>query len=526
MTQHDYCKLLIVDDEVLIRQGIKHFIHWEQEGFQIVGEAANGKEALEQIAKLRPHIVLTDIVMPVMDGEELGRQIRQHYPEIEVIVLSSFGEFDYVRSSFQSGARDYILKPKLDMNHLLEVLKQTADHIPSLRRKEGNGARSLSLDNLFERLLTGFEAEIEGEELKKAFPFRCYCLIGASLANLEGWDKVDAPRLKQRITEQLKEKMKTHDIVVQLLPSESDRFIVLLNLEPSGLASLPHWSRELTVLLAEIADDIAVVAGEPFTGLLKECRSRRDELIQLMQYTFFLPGKRVILYNELPEPTEAPGPFHLNEFTEAFKRGRFDTAFNGLQQHIQALAADYRMDVFDYKSFLNNLIFNIVVLLSNMDFETKELDSKKYNYFRSIEESRYAIDAIATMDEFIGEARSAVAAKSAHAGNANMQRLLDYIDEHYADPLTLTEVAKHFHFNPSYLSSYFSSHNKEGFIEYLQRVRTDKASKLLREGEATISEIGGRVGYSDHSYFCKVFKKHTGLSPSRYRQQYLGNEKK
>ncbi|MGO4372676.1 helix-turn-helix transcriptional regulator, partial [Paenibacillus sp. MCAF20] len=106
-------------------------------------------------------------------------------------------------------------------------------------------------------------------------------------------------------------------------------------------------------------------------------------------------------------------------------------------------------------------------------------------------------------------------------GNVNMKRLLDYIDEHYAEPLNLTEMAKHFHFNPSYLSSYFSTHNEEGFIEYLHKVRTDKAASLLRKGEAMISEISGLVGYSDHSYFCKVFKRHTGHSPSSYRRQYM-----
>ncbi|MFK4997272.1 response regulator [Bacillus sp. N9] len=117
-------KVLIVDDEQLIRQGIKHYVNWEQEGFQIVGEAANGKEALEIIKQTDPHIVITDIVMPVIDGEELTRIIKKDYPHIQVIILSSYSDFDYVRSTFQSGVSDYILKPKLNGPELLTALKR------------------------------------------------------------------------------------------------------------------------------------------------------------------------------------------------------------------------------------------------------------------------------------------------------------------------------------------------------------------------------------------------------------------
>lgn len=103
--------------------------------------------------------------------------------------------------------------------------------------------------------------------------------------------------------------------------------------------------------------------------------------------------------------------------------------------------------------------------------------------------------------------------------DVNMKKLMQYISKHYAEPLTLTEVAKHFHFNPSYLSSYFSTHNKESFIEYLNRIRIEEATKLLIQGTESISEISGLVGYSDHSYFCKVFKKIKGSSPSQYKRK-------
>ena len=132
MPIHKWCKVLIVDDELLIRQGIKHSLNWEKEGFQIIGEAANGEEALDLIETLQPHIVITDMVMPVMDGVELTKAIKEHYPQIEIIILSSFGDFDYVRSTFQLGISDYILKPQLEGADLLNALKQAAHKIPGV----------------------------------------------------------------------------------------------------------------------------------------------------------------------------------------------------------------------------------------------------------------------------------------------------------------------------------------------------------------------------------------------------------
>src|SRR5690606_17643094 len=122
MKMSNFYTVLVVDDEVLIRQGIIHYVDWESNGYQIIGEAANGKEAIEKIEQQAPHIILTDIVMPSMDGIELIQFVKKHYPMIEIIVLSSYEEFDYVRKTFQLGVADYILKPKLNEQEILKTL--------------------------------------------------------------------------------------------------------------------------------------------------------------------------------------------------------------------------------------------------------------------------------------------------------------------------------------------------------------------------------------------------------------------
>jgi two-component system response regulator YesN len=533
MATTEHCKVLIVDDEILIRQGIKHFMDWEREGFHIVGEASNGLEALDRIAELQPHIVITDIVMPVMDGEELTRQIKQQYPEIEVIILSSFGEFDYVRSTFQSGVADYILKPKLDLNHLLTVLKLTAERIPALGAKaastsmsmETDGGFAPSLNRKLERLMSGYGADFEQDELHAAFPQPLFCLAGFDTRGLERSAAFSAERLIELLKAGFGEELAPF-LKLRELPLEGPIRAILINAGPLTLDKLPAAAEEAAANLAESGDAIPIAVTAPFAAIEELHAVYNGSLLKLLDYSFYFPELKLLSDRHLPPVAPRAESFNLNRFTEEFKRGHFPQAFDYLRSHASAMAADYTSDVFGFKSFLGNLVFNITVLLGNMEYDVKELEKGKYRHFKSIEDARYASEALACLEAFIKEAEACIADKAALPGNANMKKLLDYIHDHYAEPLNLTDMAKHFHFNPSYLSSYFSAHNSEGFVDYLHKVRIEKAEELLRKGDAMISEISGMVGYSDHSYFCKVFKKSTGLSPSRYRRQFMGEEKR
>jgi len=155
-------KILIVDDESILRNGLKHMCNWEKEGFEIVGESSNGNEALEIIEKERPNIVITDIVMPEMNGIELTKKIKDNYPEIKVLILSSFSEFNYIRETFKHGVYDYLLKTNVNTETVLPILKSMAKEIGDIKvnsasfLKEGNINKELrelienqSISNIF-----------------------------------------------------------------------------------------------------------------------------------------------------------------------------------------------------------------------------------------------------------------------------------------------------------------------------------------------------------------------------------------
>lgn len=511
-TMTTYCKLLVVDDEMLVRQGIMHLLDWEGEGFKIVGEASNGKEALELIEARRPHIVLTDIVMPVMDGEELIRHTKSLYPGIEIIVLSSFSEFEYVRSTFQNGVADYMLKPRLEPASLLTLLKKTAQRIPELQHADWRTDKRQSPDYVLDQLLSGYLVEYSEEELKQLLPYSCYAVLLADT----GKDAAAAARKEEWLENQLRMRLADTgdyaELIVRRLPRADGHIRFLINFNADGHALLR---------LAEQASAAAVRAGIlPFLALsriyngLNELQGIDPELSKLLERRFFLPGSPLLV----DRGTEAQGyPFDDEAFTAELGRQEFDMAFSRLNAYVSSMPGQAAVGVFEFKSFLCHSLFRIIGMLLHFHYEARGLDDSKYEYFRAIHEAKHIGEAASRLEAFLHDATECLTQN--RGGSPAIQKIMRYINEHYAGALTLTEVARQFHFNPSYLSNYFTLHNKEGFNEYLNRVRIDKACSLLKEQPGlSISEISGLVGYSDHSYFTRVFRKLMGISPSQYRK--------
>lgn len=517
----ELCKILIVDDEILVRQGIRHHLNWEQHGFRIVGEASNGKEALAMIEPLSPDIIITDIVMPVMDGEEFVRVLKTHYPNIEVIVLSSYGEFNYVRSTFQSGVADYILKPKLETSELLQVLQTTARKVPGLNYSAHSRGGELSLEQLLERLLSGYPPEDQEQEsqLLKLFPHRSFVLAGADLSGVSG----DPHSYMSGLASSLKSCVAecSFPAIAKVIPSESKQLLMLINVASQDEGQVFQMVRDFAAEKSNSMPMLVWAVSTGFEDLLKLEAVYREEWLSLLAYRFYFPGHTYLRASELPAVLEVP-EFDMKQLLAELRKGQFHEGFHRLRAYVSKAASNYRVPPFQFKSFLGNAIFNMTVVLTGSSERMKELDQVKYDYFRAIDESRSVSEAIIWMERFLEMAEQLAEAQAPLPGDDNMRRLLQYIDEHYSEPLSLGTLSKHFHFNPSYLSSYFSTHNAEGFSEYLNKIRIRRASELLCSSTLTISEISAQVGYGDHSYFTKVFKKQTGSSPSQYRRDQYG----
>ncbi|EIM07978.1 two-component response regulator [Planococcus antarcticus DSM 14505] len=498
------CKVLIVDDEMLIRQGIINYINWEQEGFHIIGEASNGKEAMQIIADFSPHIVITDIVMPIMDGIDLVREAKKAFPNIEIIVLSSFEDFDYVRSTFQNGVADYILKPKLNGPELLRILNQVVSRIPNLQHS-ASVKPTRSTEEMLGSMILGYDFSMDQAVLSAVFTNSQFALVGVRGKN------IDPTQLKTMLKRSFLEEMP-----VFLLSSTETETTFLLNFNAHQLEAI----KQTIERRAAEKPDTTWILYEPF-NIIDDIKKVYDEgRVKMKKYLFYLPEKTLFVYDHLPKENEKQANFDLNHFIEMFKDRLFNSTFTYLENHVDYLAGRYNNDSFEFKSFLGNIVFNVIVLLDTMKYDIADIEQKKYGYFSTINDARHVNEALEQFNGFLQEVRTIMlSGDKANDQFNNIERILAYIEQHYTEPLRLSEIANHFHFNASYLSSYFSTHHKEGFSEYLNRVRIKKSMELLENSRVSISNISGMVGYSEHSYFCKVFKRITGMSPGSYRKE-------
>lgn len=492
-------KVLIVDDEVLIRQGIKHYLDWEKEGFHIVGEASNGEEALQLIKEKSPNIVITDIVMPVMDGIQLTEKIKEYYPEIAVIILSSFGDFEYVRATFQQGVADYILKPKLGAKELLKALHLAVE---SLARINITPQIQLAETNQASQTIYSVEEVIETVKNIEKFSGSFYCIV-----------EVRTTESPQMINEKLENELDIkHYFQVQF---KKKRLTYLFLLTGDKLNGYLQYMEKIEPKESKNT----WLFSKPFKEI-NDIQSQYENHIEPIQsHPFYFPERKVFTKMDF-EKTSGKDSFNLNHFSDLFKRRAFHEAFDYLEAYTEKITSQYIKSEAEFKSEIENMIFNITILLENLGFEN-DFHEKKYHFFDLIHEAKYAEDVLAHFNDFLQQVKEEIGQQQENPERENLKRIIEYIDENYHHPITLTNLAAQFHFNPSYLSAYFSTHRGIGLNEYLTQVRIEKAKELLKNSRISISEISDLVGYDNHSYFCKVFKKVTGLSPSKYRKQVI-----
>ncbi|WP_431801222.1 response regulator transcription factor [Halobacillus andaensis] len=493
-------KVLVVDDEMLIRQGVINYIDWEEEGFQIIGEASNGNEALQLIEELRPHLVITDVVMPGMDGIELVRDVKEQYPDIEIVVLSSFEDFEYVRSTFQCGAADYILKPKLNGEELIKTLRKV---MPESRRTEKVIQSAPSIDVVLQKCLAGSSLMVSEEELLEDLSYSHYSLIAVCGRD----DESEFFKELSGIFEEQLSACETFFVPAYV----SGINAVLVNFNREHLQSV----KQCVTWMAEAERELRAswLMSVPFSSILELKTVFEDQLLKMKDYLFYLTEEPVLFYDDLPGIPEAGKPFDLGRFLSLFKQKKFEVAITSLNEHVDVLRRQYTKDIFEFKSWLENIMFNVIVLLDNMNYDVDEIETMKYQYFSDINEASHANKAVTVFHTFIDEVRRIVQIEDSKSCPPDMKRLLQFIEDHYAEPLSLTTLSESFHFNPSYLSSYFSTHLNIGFSDYLNQVRIVKAKQILETSSVSVSMVSEMVGYSDPSYFCKVFKRMEGSSP-------------
>lgn len=538
-------KILIVDDEPLVRNGLLYKINWEDMGFRAIGAACNGLEAIEMIRREQPDVVLTDIQMPGMTGIALADWLKDAYPDIAVIFLSGYSEFDYAKSAIELQAAHYLLKP-VEVDELLRILGKlrTAINERNSRRKQYEEATALlrrHMPVLRERfLLDALNARLSREELWKESAFYRVDLTAPmyGVAKIEfskyranqGYDKSEFEAEKLRLTAaygrlaELSEHM-------HLVPEGQHHLIVLCGLDHHGQvfatneaqAGRPFVSLLEERILHEESGIVQVTVGlSSYYSGVESWHQLYMEAGEALAGKHYLGCGRIISYRELTQKHDFVVPaFDREKLKLMLLSGRSQDVRDYLREHFHTLKLNY-------SAFVRNefMIFDLIAAVT--DILKIHAASHVTQLEAGLLERMIKADTLDELEddmaEFIFQCIALMEKSTIAYSEGIVGRVAEYLQAHYMENINLKTISAEISVHPSYISRVFHEKTGSSFTDYLIEIRMQKAKQLLLNTNLNVSQISRQVGYNNEKYFSRSFKKWAGVTSQEYRQHHADAE--
>ncbi|WP_270884964.1 response regulator [Paenibacillus aestuarii] len=531
-------KIMIVEDESEVREGIKESINWEFHGFECIGDYANGREALEAITELRPDLVISDICMPFMDGIELTRNIQMKYPYIKVIILTAHDEFDYVQKALRLKVYDFIVKPvtAFQLRSLLDKVRSDMDKESehrenlALLRIQLQQSLPLLMERFLEQMVSGTLKE--GQIQERLQYFRLPPMLPPYLVATIDIDELNAVTKARWENDPELLRSAAYNIVQEVMEGK-EAVVFRTREERIGIVFYGHEKDALYDMAFNLAEVLRFCIEKylKFTvtvGIGTLCRSLSELFISYkgaidaLDYRFMLGANRVISIQDMEGAHNSIHRLDMEwsrRFAIMIKTGTNKEAHVLIQQLIFSLKASLMPIGACYlqiQSILIAIVNTIHELVGDesVDFKGHELIFKNMNRLKTLDEIEQ------WLQEICNEAIAYIAEQRNDLTKMQVRSVISYIEENYHnEDLTIHELCRHVHLSKSYFSSVFKQHTEQTIMEYVTRIRIDKAKDLLRHTPMKFYEIAAKVGYSDPQYFSVLFKKHTGTSPTEYREK-------
>lgn len=525
-------KALLVDDELYTREGLKFLIDWNELGFEICGQAENGKEAFKMIKIKKPDLIITDVKMPLMNGLELIRKVKKEIQlEVKFVVLSGYNEFEYAKEAMRYGAKNYILKP-IEEEDLKAVLKEIHEELVKERKiRETNLIASYALSEISLKTIlksvvdresvnkvkqflnvadTGYFRYIMLEVENNCFPvsqelsdnFNSYILRDYLIEILgedfkynilrEDYQKCDAINYGIIITERLLRKYK----------NDISFFTEVINKQLFG-----KFNKMARIFIGKAVNELLLL------------RESYDSVVFTYSFRSYKKCCSVIYYDEIKDiPVN-------NDFNEKFN---FDCLVDAIENNdiaeIEIIINNYFNEVNSYIELkllhikINHFIYQILKVVSKMNGETAEilkcstrLNLNNHTTFDEIKSNLKAFSKDCA--QLINNLRQ----------NQSLGILYDiekYIQENFYKRITIKEVANKFYMNSAYLGQIFKKKFGVCFIDYVHQYRLEKAKELLKQTDLKIYEISDKIGYKCPDNFIEKFEKTNKLTPLQYRKNF------
>ncbi len=510
-------RVIIADDEPVIRAGLRELLPWEELGMKIVHEAENGTSAYAYLAKNHADILITDIRMEGMDGLELIEKAKGLYPQLHCVILTGFDDFAYTKKAIRLGIENYILKP-IDENELMETLSSIENKL--VQEKKGDSVldkeKQVILQSVLVRWLTG---GIEESALRHRAAFLGIPLDGGYYQTcvLRVLNVQNAVQ-RQNIGMALIKAWRPMEDVWMRVCWDVNRDVVLVFSGELGKRALTlrRWVEDFVKTAAWSGRAKLFAAfGTVQEDVLRLERSYQDARM-VAELSFVLPEGSVVEYagQYFQETNERIPEIDFERLEVAIREGNKDEItrmWDEWEQSISALLADPK----SIKSYAAEIMCRLIVL------QTDTFKSETHDWDEQIVlEGLFAAHTVAQLSENLKEFSLSFAARLKQANaymNPSVRRCIETIERHYDQDLTLRGMAEQFHVNPVYLGRIFKEETGQAFTAYLNQVRIREAKRLLVETDKSVASISAAVGYLSQGYFTNLFKKSVGCFPREYR---------
>ncbi len=517
-------RIMIVDDEVIIRDGLSQVIEWDAYQFQLLKPAASAEEALDRVSDERPDIVLTDIRMTGKDGLELASELKILFPQTEVIVLSGYDEFAYAQQAMRSGVSDYLLKTS-GPDEILKAIIQSRQRILKAREmlEQGETKQHLIRRQLLERVLQGNKQETVSSDmdmLLEQWPSLQLLRQGQDyrviLISYSGWGEAEAAQLLLQfaVSNMLEELLRCELVEWQ------EGLLIFYPVDPSMGHNGFHSVHSAIRRAAETLKCQLWAASSAVFSSLQHVRDAYIEARYANDFRWLLNEQNYVIYEQV-EKRRGGGRLctqaEESELIAILISGDLGNLRSFTSRILEQLRTDREAVPASVEAYLQSVVVAaqrwLERALSSIggDNLTSGIEVQGLNkpFLPAPDRKLFA-----QLEKITAAYRRVASGKSGY-----VQRASDYIKEHLDQNLTLQKVAEYVHVNPNYLSEMFKRQLGINYIDFVTTERMEKAKLLLASTEAKIGEIAKSVGYEDIKYFTKLFKRHASLTPTEYRNQ-------
>ncbi len=536
-------KVVLVDDEEIIREGLLVSVPWEKLGFNVVGQAEDGEQAAQVIEETNPDVVITDIKMPFVDGLQLIEMVKPRYQDLYIIIISGHDEFQYAQKALKLGAFDYILKP-IDLDYLETLL------------------RKISSDNE-QRCLKDGEVYTLKEKYASNLPF---------LRERFLWDIINENIEEHKLTSRLEDLELIREQCYVVLIVQLDNYYVITSEMDDAQRRLMEKSfeetvkglcpvKQSTVLSAKAAHELVIIvwssnAEEIKTELAGFLEKIHQKIRELNKFTVttgigniamsldslalsyrqageilddkFVLGKNCDLYfkdlRQLPKTELKLNDYDETTLLSAIKLGDKQ----GVNERLAALAASLRTSGGShlYMQFIMGDIYRQALkVLKEAGGSGEELFNDPLEVYHKMIAYQTVEDMTGQLAETLFKIIDYIFMKRNNKFYQSTEKAKEFLKLNYAkEDLTLEDVARHVNLAPSYLSFIFKQEAGTNFVDFLNQIRLEKAKQLLMISDCKSYEVSYKVGYNNPTYFSTIFKKYVGVSPTEYKNRFKGSK--